>query len=226
MKTEVPGPDPERALAVSYAPTPWRAGLAALLALDETLAQVLRTTREPLVGQMRLTWWHAALNALDTAPPPAQPVLRALAAEVLPRGVSGARLAGTIDGWEALLDPDPLDRDRLDAHATARGAALFEMAGQVLGAGARDPLGAAGAGWALADLAAHARDAGEAARARALAAAALDAAMRARWSRAGRALGALALVARMTVTLPSDVMPPVGAPRRVARLAWHRLTGR
>ncbi|WP_404370243.1 squalene/phytoene synthase family protein [Sphingomonas sp. MMS24-J45] len=214
--------DPERALALSYAPLAGRAGLAALLELDETLGQILRTTREPVVGQMRLTWWHQALTALDTAPPPAQPVLQALAAEVLPRGVSGARLAGLIDGWEVLLGADPIAETDVIAHGKRRGAALFEAAGAVLACPPADRIAAAGAGWALADLATHLSDVQVAARAAALAQAKLDEAMDGRWSRAGRALGALALVARMNL---ADRGAPA-APGRVARLAWHRLTGR
>lgn len=213
-------PDPERALALSYAPASSRAGLAALLDLDETLGQTLRTTREPLVGQMRLTWWHGALCGLDAGPPPAQPVLQALAQTVLPRGVTGSALARMIDGWEALLDPAPLDRERLDMFAAQRGAGLFEMAGRILGAG--DPLAAMGAGWALADLVGHARAAAEMAQARTLAMEALGPALARKWSRPARPLGALALIARMDLTSTS----PPGAPRRVARLAWHRLTGR
>lgn len=214
--------DPERALALSYAPAEARAGVAALLALDDTLGQILRTTREPLVGQMRLTWWHEALCALDTAPPPAQPVLQALAAEVLPRGVSGARLAGVIDGWEVLIEADPIAEADVVAHGERRGAALFAAAGAVLECPSTDRIAAAGAGWALADLATHLRDAQVAARAAALAQDKLDEAMAGRWSRAGRALGALALIARMDL---SGKAPPA-APKRVARLAWHRLTGR
>eukprot|EP01037_Dinobryon_pediforme_P020365 gene20365-20969_t len=118
----------ERALALSYALQPHQAALAALFALDDTLGQILRTTREPIVGQMRLTWWHTALTALDTAPPPAQPVLTALAARVLPLGISGADLAAMIDGWEALLDAEDLDATTIEQHAVARGGGLFAAA--------------------------------------------------------------------------------------------------
>src|SRR3546814_17336884 len=62
--------DPELALAICYAPRKARAALAALFALDATLADVLRTTTEPMLGQMRLTWWHDALTRLEAAPPP------------------------------------------------------------------------------------------------------------------------------------------------------------
>lgn len=213
---------PERALALSYAADACRPGFAALLSLDETLGHVLRTTREPLVGQMRLTWWFEALEALDRGQPPAQPVLRALAAEVLTRGASGADLAGMIDGWEALLDPAPLTPARLDDHAERRGALLFRLSGRILGATSGDPVAAAGAGWALADVAAHVRDPAAAAAARALARTALDPAFGRHWSRPARALGALALSARMDLARPATG----GSPARVARLAWHRLTGR
>jgi phytoene synthase len=55
-------PNPERALALSYAPASTRPGLEALFALDTALGTILKTTREPIVGQMRLTWWYEALG--------------------------------------------------------------------------------------------------------------------------------------------------------------------
>src|SRR5579875_4070004 len=98
---------PERELALSYAVV-GRTAAAAVFALDDRLADGVRAARDPLIGQMRLTWWYDALTALDTAPPPAEPVLQALAREALPVGVSGMALAAIIEGWEALLD-QPLD---------------------------------------------------------------------------------------------------------------------
>ncbi|MEI9850036.1 MAG: squalene/phytoene synthase family protein [Sphingomonas sp.] len=52
--------------------------LAALLALDDALARLIRTTGEPALGQMRLAWWRESLERLDAAPPPAEPVLATL----------------------------------------------------------------------------------------------------------------------------------------------------
>ncbi len=202
----------ERALALSYAPADARGALNALFALDGALGAILRTTREPMVGQMRLTWWHEALTKLDTAPPPANPVLQGLAA-LIPR-VSGARLAGMIDGWEALLD-EPLDAGAMERFAAARGGGLFGAAGAVLGAD-HPRLPQAGEGWALADLARNLGDGEKAALARGLAAPRLAGAMRGRWPGRLRALGALVLLAR-------EGEP--GSPGRVARLLWHRATG-
>jgi phytoene synthase len=208
--------DPERALALSYAPPDRRAALQALFALDAALGRVLRTTREPLVGQMRLAWWREALARLDSAPPPAEPVLQALARDVLPLGPTGQKLAEMIDGWEILLGT--IDEATVADHARLRGRTLFEQAGIVLGT-VDDPPGEAGRGWALADLAGHLSEPATAASARAAALPLLMSATRHRWSRAGRPLGALAHIARLDLAGPAT-------PWRVARLAWHRLTGR
>jgi len=216
--------DPERALILSYAPAQGRAALAALLALDAALAQLLRTTSQPAVGQLRLAWWREALAKLDTAPPPAEPVLRGLATEVLPRGVTGASLVPIVHGWEVLVEEEALDGLALARYAAGRGS-LFVSAGTALGA-VGDLLASGGEGWALADLARQLGDGDEGDAARSVAAPRLAQALAARWSRNGRALGALAHRARMDLMLPADAPLPIGAPRRVARLLWHRLSGR
>jgi 15-cis-phytoene synthase len=216
---------PERALILSYAPAADRAALEALLALDGALAQLLRTTREPALGQLRLAWWREALARLDREAAPAEPVLMAIAGEVLPRGVRGEALVPIVHGWEVLIEEEALDRDALVRFGEGRGQ-LFVAAGALLGAGSGDPLVEAGQGWALADLSRNLRGPGEAEIARALALPLLEAAGAPRWSPKGRALGALAHLARLDLRTPPDAEPPVGAPHRVVRLLWHRLTGR
>ncbi|URW76812.1 squalene/phytoene synthase family protein [Sphingomonas donggukensis] len=203
-------------MILSYAPAAAREGLVALLALDDQLADVVRTTREAMVGQMRFTWWHGALTALDTAPPPAQPVLRALAAHVVPR-VPGAMLAGMVEGWEELLDAgDAGEAGMLDRYAAGRGGTLFATAARLVGPeDAR--VRVAGEGWALADLAGRARDSQLAARARAAGNERLRGLTAARWSRALRPVSAMALLARMPEATPAA---------RIGRILLHRLTGK
>ena len=206
----------ERALVLSYAPADARPALAALLALDDRLRDIVARAREPVIGAMRLTWWADALEKLDAAPPPAEPLLRRLAADVLPRGVKGSALAGTVDGWERLLDADGLD---LPAYAAERGGRLFACAAQVLG-GEDARVGPVGEGWALAGLARE-RPA-MATEALALAQARLAGAWRRAWPRALRPLGAMGLLARFDV----EGTTAPGSPRRVGRLLLHRMTGR
>lgn len=209
----------ERDLARLYASPDRRGAFSALLALDDRLGGIVRAAREPLIGQMRLTWWHQALTALDTAPPPAEPLLVDLAEQVLSLGVSGASLAAQVEGWEMLLD-DPLDGETLRAAAAARGGALFAAAAAALGGPA--PPDGAGTGWALADFALHLSNVTTAAAARASAVEELETGLAAPWPRSLRPLGAMLLSARANLR----GRYPEGHPRRVARLAWHRLTGR
>lgn len=204
-------------LALSYAPDRSRAALEALLMLDAALGNVLRTTREPLVGQMRLAWWREALQDLDVSGAPAEPVLLSLTAAVLPLGITGHAISGMVDAWEPLLGE--IGMGLLDDHARLRGRALFAMAGTALDAAPGDPIGEAGEGWALADLAVNLTDPALASQVRERAAAMLTQARRQRWSRNGRALGALALTANRQL---SGTIPP----SFVLRLARFRLTGR
>lgn len=208
--------DPWHDLALSYVPARARAALDALFALDAALGKVLRTTREPMVGQMRLAWWREALQGLDASGAPAEPVLRSLTDAILPLGITGQALSGMVDGWELLLGE--MGAASIDDHARLRGHALFAMAGAAVGAAPGDQIGAAGEGWALADLAANLSDPALASAARECAAHRLADA-RSRWSRNARALGALALIADRGLGGP---IPPAF----VLRLALFRLTGR
>jgi phytoene synthase len=209
--------DPLHDLALSYAPRGKLAGVKALFSLDAALGQVLRTTSEPMVGQMRLAWWREALTRLDVTPSPAEPVLESLARDALPLGATGTALSRMADGWETLLGD--IDDDALTSYANDRGAILFEQAGTVIGAGSGDPLALAGRGWALADLAGNVGDAEVADRARRMANEAFGDVTGKRWSRQGRVLGALALAARLALEGPPR-------PWWVARFAWHRISGR
>lgn len=210
----------ERRLVLTYMPTPAAASaLAALFALDDKLAETLRTTSEPMLGQIRMQWWQDALAKLDGAPPPPEPVLEGIARDVLRDGVTGADVGQIVEGWRVLLEAE-LDDMALRTHG-ARGRALFALAGRVAGAAATDPLERAGEGWALADLSVKLSDPAEAAAARRMAELALVEACSARWSRNGRALGAMAQLARMELA-----GVPVGSPRRTLRALWHRMTGR
>lgn len=214
--------DPERALAVTYAPPPARPALTALFALDERFGTIVASTTEPVIGLMRLAWWREALERLDQAPPPAEPLLSSLARAMLPPGVTGASLAEIEGGWAALLDGEP-DAEAIVRHGRARGGTVFRSAARVLGAS--DPrVPAAGEAWALADLGHRHSDPAVRETARRLARGVLAALPGGTWERSARPLAALAVLARR------DAAPGAtraqGAPRRVARMLALRLSGR
>lgn len=212
--------DPEVALAVAYAPKADRPALTTLFALDARFGRIVATTTEPMIGLMRLAWWREALDKLDRQDAPAEPLLQAVRNDLLPHGITGAALAEMEDGWAALLDGE-IDKAALERHGRARGATLFALAGRLLG----DPdprLAAAGAGWALSDLAHRPGTTGVRAAAREHAASILAGAP-ASWPTALRPLGMLAVLAANDAERPDRRQ---GHPSRLLRMLALRITGR
>lgn len=213
--------DPERALAVAYAPAEARSALTALFALDERFGGIVSSTSEPMIGLMRLAWWREALEKLDRDPAPAEPLLGLLAAQVLPRGVSGAALAAIEDGWAALIDGEP-DDDAIARHGRERGAHLFNAAALLLGVD--DPrLAKAGEVWALADLGYRHSSASVREKARSQARKRADELPSGRWAASARPLAALFVLARRDAGAGSRAQ---GSPGRLLRMLALRLTGR
>jgi phytoene synthase len=218
--------DPERRLALAYAPRQRRQALAALWALDEKLGAIVAATREPMLGEIRLAWWRDALGAMETGVPAGEPLLEMLKQASGDHRLSPAELARLPEGWAALLGAFPLDHDALDRHAEERGDALFRLSALLLG-GDRPGLGEAGeAGtvWALTDLAARVSDSSTAAAARSLAAERLARPADGRWGKALRPLAVLTALARQDA---HSAMPRrQGSPRRLAVALWAGMTGR
>lgn len=215
--------DPERTLALAYVPRARRAAVEALWRLDAALSAVLTTGRQPMISEIRLAWWREALEKLDAAPPPAEPVLHAVAATVLAVGIRGSELAGMEAGWAALLSPERLTPADLDLYASARGGLLFSHTARLLG----EPMPAlgveaGGAAWALVDLARHSASREEADAAVAV----IPVSSRYRWPVRLRPLGMLAVLARRDADRPRERWEEPGAPRRMLRMLAHRLTGK
>jgi phytoene synthase len=125
--------DRDRDLVRLHWPAPLRPAFDALFDLDDALADVVARSREPALGAIKLAWWRDRLVELEAGVVPAEPRLRALAAELLPRGVAGAALAELTDGWATLLEQAP-DLERIGEG----GAKLFAIAARLLGT--EDPL--------------------------------------------------------------------------------------
>lgn len=186
------------------------------------MGQVLAGSRDAMIGRVKLAWWREALERLDREPPPPEPTLQALAEHILPRGVTGAELAGLEEGWSAIADPASLGGEDVERHA-GRGALLFQLAARLLGGGI--DVAAAGELWALVDLARRSRDPGEAELALAAARRRLATLPR-RWPATLRPLGMLAVLAARDAGAAPERFEPRGSPARMLRMFRHRLTGR
>lgn len=214
--------DPDRQLALAYVPKDRRLAVESLWRLDVTFAAVLATGRDPMVSGIRLAWWREALEKLDEAPAPAEPVLQNVARHLVPAGLSGAELAAMEAGWSVLLTPHRLTAEDLAAHASERGGRLFRLSGQLLGE-AKGAVEAAGEAWALIDLARHSRDESDTC---AAIAAALARTLPVQWPMSLRPLGMLAILARRDARDGPARWERPGSPRRMGRMLLHRLTGR
>ncbi|HVQ08709.1 MAG TPA: squalene/phytoene synthase family protein [Allosphingosinicella sp.] len=208
--------DPDRQLALVYVPARVRPALEALWRLDATFAAVLAGGRDPMVSRLRLAWWREALEALDAREPPAEPLLQALAAHVLPLGVHGSELAGMEEAWEILLSDQPLTAGEQARYASRRGGLLFEQSARLLGV-PDFPVAASGALWALVDLARHSSGRDEVR--------IPPAESPGRWPRALRPLGMLAALARRDADRLGKPWEGQGKPARMLRIIRHRLTG-
>jgi 15-cis-phytoene synthase len=160
--------------------------------------------------------------ALDERDAPAEPLLQAVKQQLLPAGLTGTALAALVDGWEHLLAEEVLGSDHRAAYADARGGALFRLSARLLGCEPFAGLEAAGAGWALVDLARHSSKAEEASAALGLAKARFAEAPR-RWPSRLRPLGMLAILASRDAAAGPGTP---ASPGRMLRMLVHRITGR
>jgi phytoene synthase len=144
-------------LALTYAPLPNRGALAALFSIDRAMGDVVRTTKEPLLGPIRLAWWRERLEELDDdGTAPAEPRLQQAAAELIPRGVTGRELAALESGWLRMFDPFPWTVQTSEA-IWFRGNLLFGLGARVVGR-ADERIQGAGGLWTLVDAARHCSD--------------------------------------------------------------------
>lgn len=218
--------DPERWLAICYAPKGARGALAALFALDVSLGGVVASTSEPMIGAMRLAWWREALEKLPQSPAPAEPVLQAVAMEITDGNPAmAAELAAMVDGWLALIEVEQLDRHAIETHARERGGRLFDIAIRILGGDGDGAVAARlGRGWALVDLASRLTQPDARDMALETASAELATSITG-MAKEARPLAALAVLARRDAASGLRGRRP-GAPLRQMRMLGTLLTGR
>ena len=79
---EVRRHDPERFLTCLFAPAERREALFALYAFNQEVAKTRAIVSEPLLGEIRLTWWREAIAQIYEGTPLQHAVVRALAEAV------------------------------------------------------------------------------------------------------------------------------------------------
>ena len=134
--------DPDRWLASRFiADEEARADVIVLYAFDYELSRVHKVTTQPLLGEIRLTWWAEALAEIfEGRTVRRHPVTLALQHAVARRRLSREPL-------DALVDARLPELEGQSADALAAATAVMTLAVQVLGAAEAD-IHAAARGWA------------------------------------------------------------------------------
>lgn len=148
--------DPDRVLAARLvAEAPARDELLALYALNDELARVAESVRDPMAGEMRFAWWEEALDAAAAGRGGrGQPVLAALAPALSSGRLPRAPLDRIVQARAADLSRAPFaDEAALLRHLDGTAGALMQAACALLdpGAAAVDAT-AAGRAWGWAGL--------------------------------------------------------------------------
>lgn len=209
---------------MTYVPAAARRAIAALFRIDAAMGEVVRTTREPMLGPIRLAWWRERLEDLEQCgAAPAEPRLREVERELLPRGVSGADVAGLEAGWLRLLDPFPWTSEVSEA-IWLRGNLLFGVGARILGT-PNEEIQSAGGLWALVDVARHCSDAASRTMLLYQARSFAERLGGIRFVAALRPLSMLAAVAIRDCRRGAP-LEPEGTPARAAAMLHHRIGGR
>jgi len=213
--------DPERELALSYAPRPIRARLRVLWSVDERFGTIVAGTTDPIIGTMRLLWWREELTT-SMEDNRAEPLLENVKQVIEATGGDGKEWGAMAGGWNALLQ-DPIGERELDRFAVERGSRLFRLSAELLVDDVPTWVEREGRGWSLTDLACRMSDPATQELAQSMAGHAFDRIPDHQWPARLRALGTLVVLARRDVRAATRRL---GSPGRVGRMAWHRLTGR
>jgi phytoene synthase len=145
--------DPDRWLSSRFVADPSaRADVIALYAYDHELARAPRVASNPLLGEIRLTWWREVLDEIfEGRPVRRHPAAQALGGAVARRGLDREPLEAMIEARYRELEAVAMDE--AEALAWARGTAgcAAELAVAVLDPHADPSLARdAAAAWALA----------------------------------------------------------------------------
>lgn len=144
--------DPDRWLSSRFvADVSARADVVALYAFDYELSRALKVTSNPLLAEVRLTWWREMLDeAFEERPVRQHPVAQALAQAIARRKLARGPLEAMIDGRYREMDPTPMTE--LEALDWARdvGGQAAALAAEVMDPESEAEFAlAGGSAWAL-----------------------------------------------------------------------------
>ena len=142
---------PVQNLALTYANSDVKAPFALLMAFDSRLADVVLTSSEPMIAQLKLAWWRDALSAARDKRPKGEPMLALLSEIESAERVKGvpSDMLSLVDAWEILSVQEDAQLEHFSDH---RGDAVFKSFARWNGAAVTQDIEMAGRRWSLADM--------------------------------------------------------------------------
>jgi phytoene synthase len=152
LDSELRRADPDRWLSSRFIADPARrADVVAVYAFNQELARVASAAREPMVAEIRLTWWREGLDELLAGKPPrAHPVMQALAEAIQRNNLAAAPLEALADSSFDDLEPGRFgDEAALERYLDGASGALLALAAAITGGVDAAPLRPAAHAWGL-----------------------------------------------------------------------------
>lgn len=130
--------EPDRYLAALLAPRAVRDDLVVLAAVHGEIARIPRVVSDPMLGEIRLQWWHDAIERLAagfaSGERTGNPLADALGGVILRHGLPQARLFDCVEARLFELYADPItDEAALARYLAGAEGEGFRLAAQVLG---------------------------------------------------------------------------------------------
>jgi phytoene synthase len=143
--------DFDRYLAALLGPREARDDLITLAAALGEIARVPALVKEPMMGEVRLTWWRDELAKPADAAPSGHPVADAMRAVVTRHGLPQDEIEGLTEARVLDLYADPVRTEAdLEAYLDATEGAGFRLAARILGlSGDENGITAAGRAFGL-----------------------------------------------------------------------------
>ena len=127
--------DHDRYLTILFAPADRRPGLFALAAFNHELAKTREVVSEPMLGEIRLQWWHEAIGECFEGRPRRHEVVEPLAEAIRAHGLTRDRFNRMIDARRFDLgETAPADLAALERYCADTAGEVIALGLEVLGA--------------------------------------------------------------------------------------------
>jgi phytoene synthase len=145
--------DEDRYYTALFAPAERRVHLFTLYALNQELARIAETVREPMMGAIRLQWWRETIESAKEGKPRDHDLARALAQMFAVHDLPPDLFDAMIEARELdAADVTFADLNALEDYADKTGGHLMRLAARVLGGASDDLAREAGIAHALTGL--------------------------------------------------------------------------